>query len=532
MGFKEVKSAVESIANEKSIQENVVFDAIESALSVATKRRYGSDKEFRVAVDWEADQQATYRVWEVVNPDDMPFQQADEQKDETEPPERVLFNSDLHLTLEEAKAKDPQLEVGQVWEELHENVNMGRIVAQIAKQVINQEVRRAERERIIEEFRPRVGHLVTGKVSRFITNSKTRENRSVILEMMYQAEGRLDRDQMIPIGEGKREILHKDDQVTAYLVEVKTEERGQNLILSRTHNEMLVELFKKEVPEIREDIIKIQCLARSPGRRAKVAVSTNDQRIDAVGSCVGMKGSRIQTISSEICNEKIDVFLWSEEPAEFVLNAMAPARIDRIEVDEDTHSMDLVVEEHQSGSAIGESGLNVRLASEITGWRLNVITREKYNEKVQRHEEFTVNRFMSTLDIEQRLARELFNSGYFSLDQISEATVDDLLAVAKWLDAETASAIQERAADVLMDEVLTGETADGTAVPADDLRYMAGMDDMLASQLAAKGIVTMDDLAGLDIDELLEIEESIERSRASDLIMTARKPWFEEEATD
>ena len=530
MGFKEVKGAVESIANEKGIQEDVVFDAIESALSVATKRRHGPEKEFRVAIDWEADQQETYRVWQVVDPEDMPFYQDEDSNGEVESEERIEFNSEVHLTLEEAKVKDPNLEVGQVWEETHENVNMGRIVAQISKQVINQEVRRAERERIVEEFRPRVGHLVSGKVARFITNNKTKENRSVILEMMYQAEGRLDRDQLIPIGEGKREILHKDDQVTAYLVEVKTEERGQNLVLSRTHNDMLVELFKKEVPEIREDIIKIQCLARSPGRRAKVAVSTNDQRIDAVGSCVGMKGSRIQTISSEICNEKIDVFLWSEDPAELVLNAMAPARIERIEVDEETHSMDLVVEEHQSGSAIGESGLNVRLASEIAGWRLNVITTEKYNEKVQRQENYTVNRLVSTLDIEQRLAKELFNAGYLNLDQISESTVEDLLSVTKNLDEESAVALQERATDVLMDEVLTGETADGSAVPADDLRFMAGMDDMLASQLASNGVVTMEDLAELSIDELLEIDESIEKSRASDLILTARKPWFEDVA--
>ena len=528
MGFKEVKSAVESIANEKSIQENVVFDAIESALSVATKRRHGSDKEFRVNIDWEADEQMTYRVWHVVDPEDMPFEEIEEAMVPEEPPQRVAFNPEVHLTLEQAQERDPNLGIGQVWEELHENVNMGRIVAQISKQVLNQEVRRAERERIVAEYRPQVGELVTGKVSRFLINNKTKETRSVILELPHQAEGRLDRDQLIPLGEGKREMLHKDDQIKAYLVEVTSEDRGQNLILSRTHKDMLIALFKREIPEVHEDVIKIRGVARAPGKRAKVGVSTNDQRIDAVGSCVGIKGSRIQSISDEVNGEKIDVFMWSDEPAELVLHAMAPARIERIEIDEEAHSMDLIVEEHVSGSAIGEHGLNVRLASEITGWKLNVVTLEKYEEKVLRQESFTVNRFMNALSIERKLGKELFDAGYSNLDLLSEATVEDLVVAVRSLDEESAQALQEQAAEVLMDEVLTGETAEGTAVPADDLRYMSGMDDVLASQLAANGIVTMEDLAELSIDELIEIDEAIDEKRAGDLIVTARRPWFEE----
>ena len=529
MGFREVKSAVESIANEKGIQENVVFDAIESALSVATKRRHGSEKEFRVEIDWEADEQMTYRVWHVVDPEDMPFEELDETVDNSDSPERIEFNSEVHLTLAQARQRNPSLAIGQTWEEKHENVNMGRIVAQISKQVINQEVRRAERERIIAEYRPQVGELVTGKVSRFLTHNKTKETRSVILELPHQAEGRLDRDQLIPIGDGKREMLHKDDQVKAYLVEVTTEDRGQNLILSRTHNSMLIALFKREIPEVHEDVIKIRGVARSPGRRAKVAVSTNDQRIDAVGSCVGIKGSRIQSISEEIHREKIDVFLWSDDPAELVLNAMAPARIERIEIDEDAHSMDLIVEEHVSGSAIGEHGLNVRLASDITGWKLNVITLEKFEEKIQRQENFTVDRFMKALSVERKLAKELFDAGFTNLDQLSDVSPQDIVAATRSLDEESATALQEQAGEVLMDEVLTGATAEGAAVPADDLRYMSGMDDVLASHLAANGIVTMEDLAELSVDELLEIDETIEDKRAAELIVTARQPWFEDE---
>lgn len=531
MGFKEVKSAVESIANEKGIQENVVFDAIESALSVATKRRHGTDKEFRVAIDWENDEQHTFRVWHVVDPDDMPMFQLEDgifANEEEETLERMPFNPEVHLTLAEAKEKQESLELGQTWEEPHENVNMGRIVAQISKQVINQEVRRAERERIIAEYEPQVGSLVTGKVSRLLVNYKSKEVRSVILDLPQQAEGRLDRDQLIPVGDGKREILHKDDQVKAYLVEVTTEERGQNLILSRTHDDMLIELFKREIPEVHEDVIKIRGVARSPGRRAKVAVSTNDQRIDAVGSCVGIKGSRIQSISSEICGEKIDVFLWADDPAELVLNAMAPAQIQRIEIDEDTHTMDLVVEEHQSGSAIGEHGMNVKLASELTGWRLKVISREKYEEKFARQESFTTDRFVKALSIEAKTAKDLFEAGYVNLEQVSEASAEDVANVARSLEVESAQEVIDRAAEVLLDEVLTGETKEGTAIPADDLRFMAGMDDVLASLLASKGVITMDDLAELSIDELLEMDETIDEKRASELILTARKPWFED----
>ena len=529
MGFKEVKSAVESIANEKGIQEGVVFDAIESALSVATKRRHGADKEFRVAIDWENDEQHTYRIWQVVDPEDMPLMQLEEPTNgEEELVERVEFNPEVHLTLDQAKLKSDELELGHTWEEPHENVNMGRIVAQISKQVINQEVRRAERERIVSEYRPRIGELVTGKVSRFLINYKTKEIRSIILELPQQAEGRLDRDQLIPVGDGKREILHKDDQVKAYLVDVTAEERGQNLILSRTHDDMLIELFKKEIPEVHEDVIKIRGVARTPGKRAKVAVSTNDQRIDAVGSCVGIKGSRIQNISNEICGEKIDVFLWSDDAAELVLNAMAPAQIQRIEIDEETNTMDLVVEEHQSGSAIGEHGMNVRLASELTGWKLKVISREKYDEKVARQEKFTTARFVNALGIENKTSKDLFEAGYVNLEQVSEAAAEDLANLIRSLEVDSAQEMIDRAAEVLLDEVLTGETKEGTAVPADDLRYMAGMDDVLASLLAANGIVTMEDLAELSIDELLDIDETIEDKRAGDLIVTARKPWFED----
>lgn len=529
MGFREVKSAVESIANEKGIQEDVVFDAIESALAVATKRRHGADKEFRVEIDWEADEQSTFRVWQVVDPDDMPYYTAEDQPEGSAELERVSFNIEAHLELAEAKERDPTLEIGQTWEEPHENVNMGRIVAQISKQVINQEVRRAERERIVSEYRPQIGKLVTGKVSRFLTNNKSKETRAVILELPHQAEGRLDRDNLIPVGDGKREIIHKDDQIKAFLADVSVEDRGYNLVLSRTHDDMLVELFKKEIPEVHEDVIKIRGVARSPGRRAKVAVSTNDRRIDAVGSCVGIKGSRIQSISNEICGEKIDVFLWSDNPAELVLNAMAPAQIQRIEIDDDTHSMDLVVEEHQSGSAIGEHGMNVRLAADLTGWKLKVISREKYEEKVARQEKFSVNRFVTALDVDTKVAKDLFDAGYVNLEQVSEAQAEDLVDVSRSLEAEPAQEVIDRAGDVLLDEVLTGETKEGTAVPADDLRFMAGMDDVLASQLAASGIVTMEDLAELSIDELLDVDEAMEEKRAGDLILTARKPWFEDE---
>ena len=518
MSFKDIRVAVESVSNEKGVSEHVVFGAIEAALAAATKRRERADAEFRVSINWDADDYETFRVWHVIDPNEvrMPEEESGKEDTEVEVDDRTLFNPDMHLTPEQATEHDPELKIGDVWEEPWKSVAMGRIVAQTARQVIFQKVREAERERVAREYRPQIGKLVSGKVSRTGRDS-------VIVDLGNNAEGILLREHLIP-----REILKIDTRVRAYLVEVDPENKGPQLILTRTSSEMLVELFKREIPEIADSVIQIRAAARDPGERAKIAVSTNDRRIDAVGACVGMRGSRVQNISNEIANERVDVIVWDDDPAQLVINAMSPAEIEEIDVDEDLHTMDLVVKEDNASQAIGKNGQNVRLASELTGWTLNILKEDEAEEKKNKELQLYVNRFITALAVDDEVAQILVEEGFTTVEEIAYVPTAELLAI-EGFDSEIVEELRERAKDTLLTESITGESADGTAVPSEELRNMRGMDEVLSRQLAANGVVSMDDLADLSILELQEIDSSISDQRAGQLILTAREPWFEEE---
>ena len=517
MSFKDIRVAVESVSNEKGVSEQVVFGAIETALAAATKRRARVDAEFRVSINWDADDYETFRVWHVVDPSEMRMQGEDLMlTDESEDIEKPVFNPDMHLTPEQAHDRDQSLNIGDTWEEPWKSVAMGRIVAQTARQVIFQKVREAERERVAREYRPQIGNLVSGKVSRTGRDS-------VIVDLGNNAEGILLREHLIP-----REILKIDSRVRAYLLDVNPDNKGPQLILTRTSPEMLTELFKREIPEIAENVIEIRAAARDPGERAKIAVSTNDRRIDAVGACVGMRGSRVQNISNEIANERVDVIIWDDDPAQLVINAMSPAEIEEIDVDEDLHTMDLVVKEENASQAIGKNGQNVRLASELTGWTLNILKEEEAEEKKLKELELYVNRFVTALAVDEEVAQILVEEGFNTVEEIAYVPTAELLAI-EGFDGEIVEELRERAKDTLLTEAITGESADGTAVPSEELRNMRGMDELLARQLAAGGVVSVEDLADLSIIELQEIDASISDQRAGQLILTAREPWFAEE---
>jgi len=430
----------------------------------------------------------------------------------------VLFDDELEdeesqLTLEQARDKDKELVVGGVWEVKIDNVEFGRIAAQTAKQVIVQKVREAEREIVISEYKDRVGELVAGTVKKV-----TRD--SIIIDLGNNAEALLPRDQMIP-----RETFRVGDRMRALLTDVRSEQRGPQLFLSRTSPAMLIELFKIEVPEIAEEVIEIKAAARDPGSRAKIVVSTNDGRIDPVGACVGMRGSRVQVVSNELSNERIDIILWDDNPAQLVINSMSPAEVASIIVDEDSHTMDIAVEEDNLAQAIGRNGQNVRLSSELTGWTINVMSEEEAAEKQQQEASSFIEMFMEKLDVEDDVAEILVQEGFTSLEEIAYVPLDEILAI-EGFDEDIANELRNRAKDALLTLAIASEEDLSSANIADDLLGMEGMDDKLAMQLSKKGILTMEDLAEQAVDELMDIE-NMDEERAGKLIMTARAPWFE-----
>lgn len=508
MSFREILAAAESVSNEKGVAKEVVIGAIELALATATKKRYREEAEFRVSINWEEDTYETYRTWTIVDPDD--FVAA-----ETEDEEAEEFNPDAHLTLEQAKEKDVKLELGDVWEETVDSVPFGRIVAQTAKQVILQKVREAEREQVVREYLPRVGELVSGTV-------KKTARDSVIIDLGNNAEGLLAREHLIP-----RETFRVGDRLRAFLLEVRPEARGPQLLMTRTSPEMLIELFKIEVPEIAEDVIEIRGAARDPGSRAKIAVTTNDGRIDAVGACVGMRGSRVQAVSGELAGERVDVVPWDENPAQLAINAMSPAEVASIVVDEDAHVMDIAVAEDNLAQAIGRGGQNVRLASELTGWKLNIMTEEDAANKQEEEAVRYIEDFMEALSVDEDVASVLVEESFTTIEEIAYVPIDELLNI-EGFDEEIVEELRNRAKDALLTKEIASEEAGAGGDPAEDLLTMEGMSEDLARRLAAKGIITMEDLAELAIPDLLEIEESVGEERAAELIMTARAPWFEE----
>jgi N utilization substance protein A len=497
---KEILLVVDVVSNERGVAKDIIFEAIEAALASATKKRNREDIEARVAVNRETGDYETFRRWEVMpdGPDPLEF------------PTR-------QMKLADARERDPKIEVAGFIEEPMPSVEFGRIAAQTAKQVIVQKVREAERSQVIEAYKDRVGEMVSGVIKRV-------ERGGVILDLGGNAEALISRDQMIP-----REAVRPGDRLRAYLKEVRPEPRGPQLFLSRTAPELLVELFKIEVPEINEGLIEIISGARDPGSRAKIAVKARDPRIDPIGACVGMRGSRVQAVSNELAGERVDIILWDENPAQFAINAMAPAEVVSIMVDEDAHSMDVAVAEENLSQAIGRGGQNVKLASELTGWELNIMSVEQAEQKSEAESTSLQKMFMEQLDVDAEVANILVQEGFSSIEEVAYLPENEMLEIEEF-DADLVTEIRGRARDVMLTRAIASEEKFADAVPADDLLTMEGMDDALAYELAGRGVVTMEDLAEQAVDDLLEIE-GMERERAASLIMTARKPWFEAEQT-
>ena len=495
---KDILLVADAVSNEKGVDREVIFEAIELALATATKKRYEEDSDIRVVIDRKTGDYDTYRRWTVVADD-------------------VMAILGTEFTTEEAHEKDPSLKVGDDYEEKIENVEFGRIAAQTAKQVIVQKVREAERAQIVEAYLSRVGELISGTVKKV-----TRDN--IIVDMGNNAEGLLPRDQLIG-----REVFRMGDRVRALLQDVRHEQRGPQLYLSRSCPGMLIELFKIEVPEIAEQIIQLKAAARDPGSRAKIAVATNDGRIDPVGACVGMRGSRVQAVSNELGGERVDIILWNDNPAQFVINAMAPAEIESIVMDEDTHSMDVAVNEDNLAQSIGRGGQNVRLASELTGWSINVMSVADWQAKQQEETGSYLQMFMQALDIDEDVAGVLVDEGFTSLEEVAYVPLEEMLTI-DGFDEDIAEELRTRAKDALLTQALASEEQLDTE-PADDLLNMEGMDKHLAYLLASRGVVTMDDLAEQAVDDLLDIE-GVDEKRAAALIMKAREPWFAEQTQE
>lgn len=492
---KEILLVAEAVSNEKGVSRDIIFEAIELALATATKKRYDEESDIQVIIDRESGDYQTYRRWLVVSDDEL----------------AVLGTE---FTTEEAAEENPDLKVGDVHKEQIENIGFGRIAAQTAKQVIVQKVREAERAQVVDEYRGRIGELVSGTVKKV-----TRD--SVIVDLGNNAEALLQRDQLVP-----RETFRMGDRLRAILYEVRPEVRGPQLFLSRTCSEMLIELFKIEVPEIGEEVIEIRRAARDPGSRAKIAVKTNDGRIDPVGACVGMRGSRVQAVSGELGGERIDIILWDDNTAQLVINSMAPAEVESIVVDEDTVSMDVAVAEDNLAQAIGRSGQNVRLASELTGWTINVMSMEDAADKNDAEAGSFIDNFMKHLDVDEDIAVVLVEEGFTTLEEVAYVPLEEMLTI-DGFDQDIADELRSRAKDALLTQAIASEE-ELDSEPAEDLLTMDGMDRHLAFLLASRGIVTMEDLAEQAIEDLIDIEDMTEE-RAGELIMTARAPWFADE---
>lgn len=492
---KEILLVAEAVSNEKGVSKDIIFEAIEQALATATKKRYDEDADIQVLIDRETGDYDTFRRWEVV-PDD----------------ELALLGT--QFTTEEAAEKDAALQVGDVHQEQVENVGFGRIAAQTAKQVIVQKVREAERAQVVEEYEGRAGELISGTVKKV-----TRDN--IIVDLGNNAEGSLPREELVG-----REVFRMGDRVRAILQEIRPEARGPQLFMSRACPEMLIELFKVEVPEISEEVIEIRAAARDPGSRAKIAVKTNDGRIDPVGACVGMRGSRVQAVSGELGNERVDIILWDDNPAQLVINAMAPAEVESIVVDEDTRSMDVAVAEDNLAQAIGRSGQNVRLAGDLTGWTINVMSSEEATEKHEMESGEVIRQFMENLDVDEDVAEVLVDEGFTSLEEVAYVPLEEMAGI-DGFDEDIAEELRARAKDALLTQAIASEEQLGKNEPAEDLLTMDGMDRHLAFVLASKGIVTMEDLAEQAVEDLMDIED-LDEQRAGELIMTARAPWFAE----
>jgi transcription termination/antitermination protein NusA len=493
---KEILMVVDAVSNEKGVDKEVIFEALEAALASATRKKHGEEWDVRVAIDRKSGDYETFRRWKAF---------ADDSK-ELEVPER-------ELRLEDALETDPKAEVGGYVEQPIESVAFGRIAAQQAKQVIVQKVREAERAQVVEAYLDRVGTLVGGVVKRVDRNG-------IYIDLGSNAEGFVPRTDMIP-----REQAKPQDRIKAYLKEVRSEPRGPQLFLTRTAPEFLIELFKLEVPEVGQGLIQILGAARDPGVRAKIAVKSNDPRIDPVGACVGMRGSRVQAVSNEIAGERVDIIPYVDNPAQFVINAMSPAEVMSIVVDEDAHSMDIAVSEDKLSQAIGRGGQNIRLASQLSGWDLNVMTESDAEAKSETESKELVANFMKQLDVDEDVATILAQEGFSTIEEIAYVPQAELAAIEEF-DADIVKELRNRARDVLLTQAIASEETLDQSMPAEDLLLLEGMSPDLALTLARRGVRTREDLAEQSVDELADIE-GLAAEKAAQLIMTARAPWFE-----
>ena len=491
---KEVLLVVESVSNEKGVPAGVIFEALEIALATATKKRFEDEVDLRVEINRHTGSYETFRRWTVV-------------EDEN-------FDDPAHqLAVDQAQARKPDAVAGDVFEDKIESIEFGRIAAQTAKQVIVQKVREAERAQVVDAYREKVGEIISGTVKKV-----TRDN--VIVDLGNNAEALLAREDII-----SRETFRVGVRVRALLKEIRSENRGPQLILSRTAPEMLIELFRIEVPEIAEGLIEVMGASRDPGSRAKIAVRSKDKRIDPQGACIGMRGSRVQAVSGELGGERVDIVLWDDNPAQFVINAMSPAEVAAIIVDEDAHAMDIAVAADNLAQAIGRGGQNVRLASQLTGWTLNVMTESDIQEKQQAETGDILRNFVEQLEVDEELAQVLVDEGFTSLEEIAYVPLEEMLNI-DGFDEEIVNELRARAKDRLLTAAIASEEKLADAQPAEDLLSLEGMDAGLAKELAVRGVINREDLAEQSIDDLLDID-GIDQERAGKLIMAARAHWFE-----
>jgi len=488
---REILLLVDALAREKNVTKDIVFGALESALASATKKRIHDEADVRVSIDRETGDFESFRRWLVVADQDH-------------------LSETLEIPLSEAQEQDADVEVGDYLEEALEPIDFGRIGAQAAKQVILQKIRDAEREQILNDFLDRKEHLVTGTIKRM-------ERGNAIVEA-GKIEALLPRDQMIP-----RENLRVGDRVKAYLLRIDRAARGPQLILSRTAPEFIIKLFELEVPEVDDGLLEIKAAARDAGMRAKIAVKSNDQRIDPIGTCVGMRGTRVTAVTNELAGERVDIVLWSADPAQFVIGALAPAEVTSIVVDEDKHSMDVVVNEDNLAIAIGRGGQNVRLASELTGWTINLMTEEESQTKAEAETAAIRVLLMEKLDVDEEVANILIEEGFSTLEEVAYVPLHEMLEIEAF-DEATVQELRDRARNVLLTEAIATEEQIGGV--AEDMLSLEGMDKSLAAKLATHGVKTRDDLADLAIDELTEMT-GVDQDRAKQLITTSRAHWFE-----
>jgi len=485
---REILLLVDALAHEKNVSKDIIFAAVEEALASATKKKYPDDVDIMVDIDQETGEYKSFRKWTIL-------------------PEELIDNDQAEIPVGDEKANGKA--ENEIIKEPIDSVEFGRIGAQAAKQVILQKVREAEREQILNEFLARDEKLVSGQIRRM-------ERGNAIIEV-----GRLDavlpRDEMIP-----KENLRVGDRVRAFLLKIDNNVRGPQLVLSRNSPEFLIRLFELEVPEIEEGLLEIMSASRDPGLRSKIAVKANDQRLDPVGTCVGMRGSRVQAVTGELAGERVDIVLWALEPAQFVINSMAPAEVSSIVVDEDKRSMDLVVTEDQLAQAIGRNGQNIRLASELTGWQLNILTEEQSEEKNKEEYTSSSKLFIEQLDVDEDVADILVKEGFSSIEEVAYVPIEEMGQI-EALDEDTINELRTRARAAILKEAISSE--EKIAEPAENLLSMDGMDEDTAKLLAAKSIITMEDLAELATDELIELVK-MDEERANTLIMTARAPWF------